>query len=114
MDISTQGILGKDDFLKLFTTQLRYQDPLNPMDSTEFTSQLAQFSSLEQLTNINEQMSNLVLFQNSLQNTPSPGMPQRLKSRYLIPAEKLFGKLILEHRQPEIRIMSGMEKIQMV
>jgi flagellar basal-body rod modification protein FlgD len=69
MDISTQGILGKDDFLKLFTTQLRYQDPLNPMDSTEFTSQLAQFSSLEQLTNINEQMSNLVLFQNSLQNT---------------------------------------------
>ena len=70
MDISTTGkILGKDEFLKLFTTQLRFQNPLNPLDSTEFTAQLAQFSSLEQLTNINEQMNDLVLFQNSLQNT---------------------------------------------
>ena len=70
MDISTTGkILGKDEFLQLFTTQLRFQNPLNPMDSTEFTAQLAQFSSLEQLTNINEQMNDLVLFQNSLQNT---------------------------------------------
>lgn len=61
--------LGKEDFLRLFTTQLRYQNPINPMDSTEFTSQLAQFSSLEQLFNIGSQLKDLLLYQNSLQNT---------------------------------------------
>jgi len=66
---STTKTLGKDDFLKLFVAQLRSQNPLNPMDNTEFTAQLAQFSSLEQLSNINTQLHDLLLFQNSLQNT---------------------------------------------
>jgi flagellar basal-body rod modification protein FlgD len=44
--------LGKDAFLKLLTTQLQHQDPLNPMEDSEFMGQMAQFSTLEQITNM--------------------------------------------------------------
>ncbi len=61
--------LSKDDFLRLFITQLRFQDPLKPLDSTGMTAQLAQFSSLEKLQNLDRKMQDLLLYQNSLQNT---------------------------------------------
>ncbi len=53
--------LGQDAFLKLLTTQMQYQDPLNPMSNEEFVSQLAQFSSLEQLQGIGKDMESLYL-----------------------------------------------------
>jgi flagellar basal-body rod modification protein FlgD len=46
--------LGKDEFMQLLVTQLRYQDPMNPANAQEFAAQLAQFSSLEQLVNLGE------------------------------------------------------------
>ncbi len=53
---STTPVLGEDDFLKLLTQQMQYQDPMDPMSGTEFASQLAQFSSVEELTNINTEL----------------------------------------------------------
>jgi flagellar basal-body rod modification protein FlgD len=46
--------LGRDAFLTMLVTQLKHQDPLNPMQGSDFSAQLAQFSSLEQLFNVND------------------------------------------------------------
>jgi flagellar basal-body rod modification protein FlgD len=58
-DTQPGGALGKDEFLNLLVTQMSYQDPLNPMDSTESIAQLAQFSALEQMQNVNDQIEGL-------------------------------------------------------
>ncbi|MDR2734545.1 MAG: flagellar hook assembly protein FlgD [Spirochaetota bacterium] len=60
-DLKARGIvgerdMGQDKYLKLLVTQLRYQDPQNPMQNHEFASQMAQFSSLEQMTKMNSNM----------------------------------------------------------
>lgn len=58
------------NFLRLLTTQLQNQDPLNPMDSNEFTNQIVQFSQVEQQINTNQKLDNLL----SIQLTSSTGM----------------------------------------
>ena len=51
--VNKNGDLGKDAFIQLLVTQLQNQDPLDPVDDKEFISQMAQFSALEQMQNLN-------------------------------------------------------------
>lgn len=63
----------REEFLELLVAQMKYQDPLNPLDGTDFTAQMAQFSSLEQLQNINSKLDSGVeadmLLARSINNT---------------------------------------------
>jgi flagellar basal-body rod modification protein FlgD len=52
--VKPNAALDKNDFLKILITQLSHQDPTQPMDDKAFVSQMAQFSSLEQMTNMSE------------------------------------------------------------
>jgi len=68
--INTQTIAGNfQTFLTLLTTQLKNQDPSNPLDTNQFTQQLVQFAQVEQQLKSNEQLSTLVSLQQTAQST---------------------------------------------
>ena len=56
-DNKANDSLDKEAFLKLLVTQMQYQDPLDPRDNAEYVAQLAQFSALEQMTNVYDSVS---------------------------------------------------------
>jgi flagellar basal-body rod modification protein FlgD len=71
------GALGKEEFLKLLVAQLSHQDPLSPLQGTEFVAQLAQFSSLEQLVNLSDRVSALALAQTAAIGSQAVGFVGR-------------------------------------
>ena len=65
---SAGASLGLQDFVRVLTTQLTYQDPLKPMDNQEFMAQMAQFTALEQTQQLNDRVQQLVDNQAALQS----------------------------------------------
>jgi flagellar basal-body rod modification protein FlgD len=57
---TSKNSLGKDEFMRLLTTQMQYQDPLNPVDNSQMLAQLAQFSQLEQLQGLSSKIDSMV------------------------------------------------------
>ena len=60
--------INMQDFLRILVAQLNYQDPLKPMDTEQFVSQLAQFTSLQQTQNLNDKMGDLLTIQGAMQS----------------------------------------------
>ena len=61
--------LNLQDFMRILTSQLNNQDPMKPLDNTEFMAQLAQFTSLEQTRQLNEKLEALLSVQSASQST---------------------------------------------
>lgn len=59
---ASNSLLGKDAFMKILVTELANQDPLEPLDQSEFISQMAQFSQVEQIANIEDDLESLGQF----------------------------------------------------
>ena len=76
-DVSTQktsDLMSQDVFLNLLVTQLKNQDPLNPMQNQEFVQQLASLSTVGQLKSVNDNLTSLGLYQASINNGQSVSM----------------------------------------
>ena len=69
-----KNTLTQEDFLKLFTTQMRYQNPLEPLDNFQMATQLAQFNTVDSLTRMNETLTQLIAAQNSMSSMQAAGL----------------------------------------
>lgn len=96
------GELGKDDFLRLFVEQLKSQDPLSPMDNNEFIAQSAQFTQLEQMTNLNNNITNFLEQQTTVLNSV-------LYSQTSAQALSLVGKEVTAYIKDDA---GGFEKVE--
>jgi flagellar basal-body rod modification protein FlgD len=80
---SSAGGMTENDFLKLLVAQMQNQDPTNPMDSTQYASQLAQFSSLEQLQNLNTSMTQSLNANYALSQSITNSLASNLIGKYV-------------------------------
>ncbi|WP_418790239.1 flagellar hook assembly protein FlgD [Phosphitispora sp. TUW77] len=99
MSSTINKTLGKDDFLNLMITQLKYQDPLEPTSNEDFIAQLAQFSSLEQMANMNKGFEDLAEVQESMLRESTIAQAINLIGKTvsaILPVDMISGKISIE------------------
>ena len=104
-----QSAMGQSDFLTLFTTQLKNQDPLDPVKNEAFVAQLAQFSQLEATTNMASSLSSFTSSMSSSQITSSAGL---IGAKVSVPD----GPAVLTNAQPvqaTIALPNGADGVQL-
>lgn len=89
--------LGKDDFIKLMTAQMKHQDPFSPMKNEEMAAQLAQFSSLEQMTNVNQNIEKMAAAQKPTENVLAASL---IGKRVMTDSSRF---LMAQGQQPELK-----------
>lgn len=103
--------LGKSEFLKLLITQLEHQDPLRPMEDKEFIAQMAQFSALEQMIEMNKSMTEMKKFSLMQRLNTLLGKKVRVydeKSGKVITG--IVSEVNLVFEEPRIRVNKGLYK----
>ena len=117
MDVSrvSNSNVDKEAFLRLFTTQLKNQSPMDPLKGHDFLAQLAQFSSLEQLTNLNTSFSGVVESQKELKENFSTELSRLTKSQQIFSGGDLIGKKVeyTDPGFPEEVLKGKIEKISL-
>ena len=98
------GELGKDEFLKLLMAQMQNQDPLNPMNAQDTIAQLAQFSALEQMQNLNVQFEASRKENNLLQSLFLNGENIRAQMESGSEIEGIIDKVLWENNELAIQI----------
>ena len=107
--------MGKDDFLKLLLAQLANQDPTSPMENTEFIAQMAQFSSLEQMTNMNTEFSKLASMLNSSEAVNTIGKTVEIEDGTVSIGGIVEGAVMGEKPQVQINgMLYSMESVKRV
>lgn len=107
-----KGNLGKDAFLKLLVTQLKHQDPTKPMEDKEFISQMAQFSSLEQMTNLNKEVKSL--FQSSQSTQAFSMLGKEIDAYDPVTKKRVSGKVTsVKFDNTDFMLMVGKTEIPM-
>jgi len=106
--------LGKDAFLQLLVTQLRYQDPLNPQDNSAFVAQMAQFTALEQMQNLNAGVTRLLEQQSGFQAPALLGRHVTVAGPEGVPREGKVEELAYRSGQPWLVVNGTMYSMDMV
>ncbi|MCW3488742.1 flagellar hook capping FlgD N-terminal domain-containing protein [Dethiobacter alkaliphilus] len=111
--------LGKDAFLQLLVAQLRHQDPLDPQDNSEFIAQMSQFSTLEQIQNLNETMTAILNMQSSPHGSAPAflGLSVTVKDDDGLPLTGIVSAVEYDDGKPQLVIDGrryGMDSLQKV